>query len=80
MKKSAEENLSSAAREFSAAVLKMCKKLTSKEEGEPDPKLLKEVGAALKEAVSVVTALEKKDSDTDAGIRIVFDISEEFTE
>ncbi len=80
MKKSAEENLSRAAGEFSAAVLKMCRHLTSKEAGEPDPKLLKEVGAALKEAVNVVTALGKKDTDTEEGIRIVFDMGEEFTE
>ena len=80
MKKSAEENLRLSAREFSMAVLKMCRRLTDKESGEPDPKLLKEVGAALKEAVSVVTALEKKDSTEDTGIRIVFDMADEFAE
>ena len=80
MKKTAEENLNLAAREFSLAVLKMCKKLTSRNEGEPDPKLLKEAGSALKEAVSVVTALGKKDITEDQGIRIVFDMADEFAE
>jgi len=81
MKKKAEENLGTAAGILASEVLKMVKRVLKKEDGEePDPKLLKEVGAAVKEAVSVVTALGKNETETDEGIRIVFEMADEFSE
>ena len=78
MKKKAEDNLSTAAGLLASEVLKMVKRELKREDGaRPDPKLLKEVGAAVKEAVSVVTALGKNGSETEAGIRIVFGFDEE---
>ncbi len=82
MRKTAEENLLTAAELLSRAVLKMCRRVLKKTEEEegPDPKFLKEAGAAVKEAVSVVSALEKKDTDKDEGIRIVFEMAENVME
>lgn len=78
MKKKAEQSLSTAAGILAAEVLKMVKRELKKEDGnEPDPKLLKDVGAAVKEAVSVVTALGKNEAGADEGIRIVFGFDEE---
>ena len=78
MKKKAEENLSTAAGILASEVLKMVKRVLKKEDGtEPDPKLLKDVGAAVKEAVSVVTALGKNEDEAEDGIRIVFGFPEE---
>ncbi len=78
MSKKAEESLNTAAGILASEVLKMVKRVLRKEEsGEADPKLLKEVGAAVKEAVSVVTALGKKETGEADGIRIVFDFGEE---
>lgn len=78
MKKKAEENLSTAAGILASEVLKMVKRVLKKEDGtEPDPKLLKDVGAAVKEAVSVVTALGKSEDEAEDGIRIVFGFPEE---
>ncbi len=78
MKKKAEENLSTAAGILASEVLKMCKRVLKREDGgEPDPKLLKDVGAAVKEAVSVVTALGKSDAEEQEGIRIEFGFPEE---
>lgn len=81
MKQNAEQSLGTAARILAGEVLKMVKRELKGAEGkEPDPKLLKDVGAAVKEAVSVVTALGKaQDTDTE-GIRIVFDMGEDFTQ
>lgn len=78
MSKKAEDNLNTAAGILASEVLKMVKRVLRKEEsGEADPKLLKEVGAAVKEAVSVVTALGKNETPEADGIRIVFDFGEE---
>lgn len=78
MSKKAEDNLNTAAGILASEVLKMVKRVLRKEDsGEPDPKLLKEVGAAVKEAVSVVTALGKNEAESSEGIRIVFDLGEE---
>lgn len=78
MSKKAEESLNTAAGILASEVLKMVKRVLRKEEsGEADPKLLKEVGAAVKEAVSVVTALGKNETGEADGIRIVFDFGEE---
>jgi hypothetical protein len=76
--KKAEESLNTAAGILASEVLKMVKRVLRKEEScEADPRLLKEVGAAVKEAVSVVTALGKNEPDGDEGIRIVFGFDEE---
>ena len=78
MKKNAEESLSTAAGILASEVLKMVKRELKREDGkEPDPKLLKDVGSAVKEAVSVVTALGKNESEAEDGIRIVFGFDEE---
>lgn len=79
--KKAEDNLNTAAGILASEVLKMVKRVLKKEDSAvPDPKLLKEVGAAVKEAVSVVTALGKNETETDEGIRIVFEMADEFSE
>lgn len=70
--------MSTAAGILASEVLKMVKRVLKKEDGtEPDPKLLKDVGAAVKEAVSVVTALSKSEDEAEDGIRIVFGFPEE---
>ena len=78
MSRKAEDNLNTAAGILASEVLKMVKRVLRREDtAEPDPRLLKEVGAAVKEAVSVVTALGKNESEAPDGIRIVFDFPEE---
>ena len=81
MKQNAEQSLGTAARILAAEVLKMVKRELKCTDGkEPDPRLLKDVGAAVKEAVSVVTALGKNEDRSGEGIRIVFDVGDEFTQ
>ena len=78
MRKKAESSLNTAAGILASEVLGMVKRELKREDGEaPDPKLLKEVGAAVKEAVSVVTALSKNEENTETGIRIVFGLTED---
>ena len=74
MKKS-EDYLMKASELLGQAVYHMCREALSKDSGEAvkDPKFLKEVGTAIKEAVNAVSGLEKKQSHEDAGIRIIFE-------
>ena len=70
----AEAFLMKAATLLCAAIYRMCKTVLAKDGSERvnDPKFLKEVGAALKEATAVVTGLEKKKEPEKEAIRIVF--------
>ena len=76
--KTPQEHLNLAAGILSEAVYGMCRQVLKNSQSEKgaDPKFLKEVGAALKEAAAVVSCLEKKDTDNKDIVRIVFDVEE----
>ena len=76
--KTARECLSLSADMLAQAVYSMCRQVLKSAQAEKgaDPKLLKEVGAALKEAAAVVAGLEKNDTDDKNTVRIVFEVEE----
>ena len=70
----AQGYLEKAASLLCTAVYRMCRTVLAKGSGDRvcDPKLLKEIGAAIKEASGVVAGLEKKSCAEPEGIKIVF--------
>ena len=74
----AEGFLMKAAVLLSSAIYRMCRTQLSKDGSDKvnDPKFLKEVGAALKEAAAVLAGFEKKKDTSPEEIKIVFETGE----
>ncbi len=80
--KSREDYLGLCADILCKSLYRMCREnLKKSEEGKTyDPKLLKDIGSAVKEAAAVVSGIEKKKDDAPESIRVVFEDTNEYCE